>query len=82
MVNEQAEPRSADTRLSNEQAEPRSADDTRVIAMSGVSSRPGDEDPARAVADAPVTLPPLVILATDDAAVCVDDLCLPPDVER
>jgi hypothetical protein len=29
-----------------------------------------------------VTLPPLVILAADDAAVCVDDLCLAPDVER
>ena len=23
-----------------------------------------------------------MILAADDAAVCVDDLCLPPDVER
>ena len=50
----------------NEQAEPRSEDDA----------------PVPAVADAPVTLPKLVILASDDAAVCVDDLCLPPDVER
>jgi hypothetical protein len=50
----------------NEQAEPRS------------------EEPAteRVVPDPPVHLKPLVILATDDAAVCVDDLCLPPDVER
>ena len=51
----------------NEQAEPRSEDDGNRRAV---------------VADAPVTLQPLVILATDDAAVCVDDLCLPPDVER
>ena len=50
----------------NEQAEPRS------------------EEPAteRVVADAPVILKPLVILAADEGAVCVDDLCLPPDVER
>jgi hypothetical protein len=41
------------------------------------------EEPAtERVAPAPVLLKPLVILATDDAAVCVDDLCLPPDVER
>ena len=82
MVNEHAEQRSADTRLSIGQSEPPPPDDTRLIAMSGVSSRPGDEDPARATADAAVTLPALVILAEDDAAVCVDDLCLPPDAER
>ena len=81
MVNEHAEQRSADTRLSIERSEPPSPDDTSFIAMSGVSSRPGDEDPARAIADAAMTLPSLVILATDDGAVCVDDLCLPPDVE-
>jgi hypothetical protein len=37
---------------------------------------------AEARDDEEVTPPPLVILATDDEAVCVDDLCLPPDVER
>ena len=41
-----------------------------------------DEEPAPpTVADALPT-PPLLILATDDEAVCVDDLCLPPDVSR
>ncbi len=70
------------TRHTHEQAEPRSADDTRLIEMSGVSSRPGDDDPAPAVADESVALPPLVILATDNEAVCVDDLCLPADAAR
>ena len=50
---------------------------TPLIAMSGVSSRPG-----RARRVPMLVTPPLVILAADDAAVCVDDLCLPPDVER
>ena len=37
---------------------------------------------AEALDDEEATPPPLVILATDDDAVCVDDLCLAPDVER
>jgi hypothetical protein len=82
MVNEPAEPRPAQPEPRPAQPERRPADDTRLIVMGGVSSRPGVEDPAPTVAAAPVTLPPLVILATDDQAVCVDDLCLPPDAVR
>ena len=51
----------------NEQAEPRADEEPA----------PSGPSPMRSP-----TLPPLVILATDDEAVCVDDLCLPPDVER
>ena len=42
----------------------------------------GKDSDARAVAEAAPTLPPLVILAADDDAVCVDDLCLPADVRE
>jgi hypothetical protein len=49
--------------------------------MSGVSSQPGYEESAPAVAD-PLAAPRLVILATNDEGVCVDDLCLPPGVAR
>ncbi len=52
--------------------------------MVNEQAEPQSEEPAteRVAAARRSLLKPLVILATDDAAVCVDDLCLPPDVER
>ena len=43
--------------------------------------RPGDPEPERDsnLAPLPAPAPPLLILATDDDAVCVDDLCLPAE---
>ena len=32
--------------------------------------------------DEEATPPPLVILAADDDLACIDELCLPPEVER
>ena len=42
-------------------------------------ARPTTRRRSPAVAEPRPTPPPLVILATDDDAVCVDDLCLPTD---
>ncbi len=42
-------------------------------------TRIDDETAVPAVFEPRPTPPPLVILASDDGAVCVDDLCLPID---
>ncbi len=49
-------------------------------AETGAEAEP--TEPTGVVAETPAPPRPLVMLATDDGAVCVDDLCLPPDVER
>ena len=41
-----------------------------------------EESDPREVAEAAPAPTPLVILASDDDAVCVDDLCLPADVRE